>query len=324
VRIKESSNSKTIDNKYPFVSVVICSLNGHYRICKAIDSVLEQEYPNIEIIIIDDGSDTSLWPVIENYNDKRIRFYRIEFNIGLHAARSFATEQAQGEYIALLDDDDRWMPKKLNLQIPVLLESSKIGLVCGGSIDIFPNGAKMLRLPPNALITHRQEIIGENIIASSVIFRKEAYDKVGGFDKSLCRCGDWECWIRLSKSYEIRAIMEPLVMTYMRPNSLQRSNDISDFEKDRWKVIIKHQKEIRDLGLWDEALSNQFQSIGVRYLRIGEFDLARKYLKRSFIKKMNLSTLIALVLSLLKVINDFKFRQIYRKLKAFKRNIKWL
>ena len=180
----------------------------------------------------------------------------------------------------------------------------------------------MLRLPKKSVITHRQEIIGENIIASSVIFRKKAYDEIGGFDKSLRRCGDWECWIRLSKNYEIRAIMEPLVMTYMRPDSLQRSNDISYFEIDRWKVIQKHKKEIRDLNLWNEALSNQFQSIGIRYLRIGEFEMARKYLKRSLIKKMNLSAFIAIILSILKVKNDFKLRQFYRKLKAVKKKIK--
>lgn len=302
-------------NNLPLVSAVICSRDGHERIARAIRSVLTQDYPRLELIVLDDGSVKSLNPIISSIHDSRIHFIALDQNRGLHAARAIAVGQAKGEFIALLDDDDEWLPGKLTKQISLLLESPDIGMICGGASDIYPDGSIMLRLPPSHKITHAQEIVNEWTIASSVIFRKSAYDQVGGFDGSLRRCGDWECWIRLSKNYEIKSVMEPVVITYMRKGSLQRSGDIEAYEQDRWKVILKHEDEIRQMGLWDLALYYQYHSIGIRYLRSKQFSKARAFLCNALKHHMSPYSAFALLLSIMRVRNDMVFRKIARYLK---------
>lgn len=305
---------KNIGN-LPLISAVICSKDGHDRIARAIKSVLTQDYPNIELIVVDDGSSINLQPITSSFQDSRISFFRFEHNRGLHAARAFALEQARGEFVALLDDDDEWLPDKLSRQLPLLLESPKVGLVCGGAIDIYPDGTRMNRLPPSHQITHDQEIVNEYTIASSVVFRKASYVEVGGFDGTLRRCGDWECWIRLSKKYEIKAVMHPVVITHMGQGSLQRSKDINMFDRDRLKVVQKYETELRNLGRWDDALYYHLHSLGIRYLRAKDFDNARVHLLKALSHKFNAYSFFALLLSLFKVGDTVKLRQLSRTFK---------
>ena len=278
-------------NRDPVVSAVICSYNGHGRVRRAIKSVLDQTHRNIELIVVDDGSQTSLETEARTFLDDRVRFFRFDTNRGLHAARAFAVKQTTSEFIALLDDDDYWLPEKITKQIDVIRSHPETGLVCCAAIDIYPDGREMTRYPPSKIITYRQEAVYECTIASSVLFRRSAYEKVGGFDGQLRRCGDWECWIRLARAYNIRAIMEPLVVTRMRPNSLQRSFDVEDFAQDRFKVLEKHEETLKAEGLWDSALSWQYHSVGVRYFKMGQLSNARKWLSKAARKKLQMESL---------------------------------
>jgi glycosyltransferase involved in cell wall biosynthesis len=306
------------DQPEPLVSVVICSLNGHKRISRAIQSVLGQDYRELELIIVDDGSSPSLADVIQNHQDQRLRFFRFDRNQGLHAARAFALNQARGKFVALLDDDDWWLPGKLARQLAILEQFPQVGLVCTGALDLYPDGTEMLRLPPAELIAYEQELVGECTIASSVLFRRSAYEEVGGFDPSLYRCGDWDCWIRLSKKYLIRAILTPLVVTYMRMGSLQRSLDIEQNGRDRWKVVLKNRQEIQRLGLWPEAIACQYHSMGIRYLRAHDFRRARNCLGQALIHRFKLRILVALILAVLGTSDTTRLRQISRRIRRIK------
>lgn len=307
----------------PKVSVVICSLNGHKRISQAVISVLEQDYQNLELLIVDDGSKPSLKETIERFKDNRIRFHRLESNRGLHAARALAVDLSKGEFVAILDDDDRWFPNKLSKQLKLIVGFEEVGIICSGAIDRYPKGTNMVRIPPGDYVTYAQELVDECTIASSVMFRRSAYDECGGFDPSLRRYGDWDCWIRLSKNYKIRAIQNPLVVTTMRTGSLQRSNDIEAIAEDRFTVLKKHRGEIQRQGLWDEAMARHYHSIGMRFLRAKEFKSARAFFRRGLWYSFSIDSLIGLNCALLRIAGRSKLRSIFRSIKNIGRNVRY-
>jgi glycosyltransferase involved in cell wall biosynthesis len=303
----------------PKISTVICSLNGHERISRAIKSVLTQDFLNLELIVVDDGSQPPLRETVEVFNDKRIKYLRLESNVGLHAARAFALEQTIGEYVALLDDDDWWFSEKLSRQLQLIDGVDEVGMVCSGAIDIYPDGTKMYRIPSSEVISYAQEIIEERTIASSILIRRSAYKEIGGFDPTLQRCGDWDCWIRLAKNYQIRSIKSPLVVTTMRHGSLQRSGDIKAFAKDRLKVVNKNSQEIHKLGLWHKTLSRHLHSIGMRFLRANEFVYARQYLFSALRHRIYVDTLLALIFALFRFHGNLRLRKIIRAIKNLNR-----
>lgn len=102
----------------PLVSVVIPTYNRAALVCEAVDSVLQQTYRNIEIIVIDDGSTDDTAASIQRYGD-RVRYSRRP-NAGVNAARNLGIKQARGEFLALLDSDDLWAPYKIELQVRLL------------------------------------------------------------------------------------------------------------------------------------------------------------------------------------------------------------
>ena len=111
-------------DKHQIVSVIIPTYNRAKYITSAIDSVLSQTYNNIEIIVVDDGSNDSTREVLYRYGNK-IRYVYQE-NLGVSAARNRGIELSKGEWIAFLDSDDVWFPKKLSVQMEHISERPEI------------------------------------------------------------------------------------------------------------------------------------------------------------------------------------------------------
>ena len=104
-------------SRLPLVSVIIPTYNRANIINKSIDSVLNQTYSNLELIIIDDGSHDNTEEVIKNYDDKRLKYYKLEENKGMCFARNYGTNLSKGHYIAIHDSDDLWKIDKLEKHI---------------------------------------------------------------------------------------------------------------------------------------------------------------------------------------------------------------
>ena len=117
----------------PKVSVVIPTRNRAAFLQAAIQSVLNQTFQDFEIIVVDDASADQTAQVIQSFTDPRINYIRHETNKGQGVTRNDGINQASGEYVALLDDDDEWLPEKLEKQVRLLDSSpSKVGLVYTG------------------------------------------------------------------------------------------------------------------------------------------------------------------------------------------------
>ncbi|MSU54265.1 MAG: glycosyltransferase [Candidatus Staskawiczbacteria bacterium] len=189
---------------YPLVSIIIPTYNGEKYLGVALDSILRQTYKNIEIIIINDGAIDGTEDVIKKFTEKDPRVIRIknESNLGFVKSLNKGVGHAKGKYIARLDDDDSWIsPQKLEKQVGFLEEHPEYVLAGGGLIQIDSKGEEMIRyLFPEKDEDIRRVILVDNIIAhSSVVFRKDAFDKVGGYDEKFGFFADRDLWLKLGK-----------------------------------------------------------------------------------------------------------------------------
>ena len=173
----------------PKVTVVITTYNRAGLLTRAVESVLSQTYTDYEIIIVDDRSSDNTQDVIAGLDDPRIRSFRHERNRGLSAARNTAIFNARGEYVALLDDDDEWLPMNLELRVRRFASSStKVGLVYGWREVVDDSTGKVRPHTRHTLEGDLFEhLLALNYIAGSpdLMVRLSAAREIGGFDESL-------------------------------------------------------------------------------------------------------------------------------------------
>jgi glycosyltransferase involved in cell wall biosynthesis len=163
--------------------VIIPAYNGDRYIAEALDSALAQGYPNVEVIVVDDGSTDNTQQILQPYLS-RIPYLRQD-NQGVAAARNRGIEAAQGEFIALLDQDDFFLPDKLASQVAVFEANPNIGLVNSGWRLIDAEGNPISEIEPwHTLpdLTLETWLTRTPILPSALMFRREAWEKVGGFN----------------------------------------------------------------------------------------------------------------------------------------------
>ena len=196
----------------PQVSIVMAAYNHGAFISMAIESALAQTLGDIEILIVDDGSTDSTPEVVSPYlADPRVRYFR-QNNQGQASAKNFGISQASGEFVAFLDADDIWMPRKLERQIP-LFADTMVGVVHCLREIIDPQGCKRPYRPRSL---PRGDVINEMFIDnfvcfSSSIVRRACFKELGVFDERLRLGIDYELWLRLASRYAFDHIDEPLV-----------------------------------------------------------------------------------------------------------------
>jgi glycosyltransferase involved in cell wall biosynthesis len=110
---------KSDEASLPLVSAVIPTRNRPELVCRAVQSALSQTYSNLEVVVVVDGPDPSTVKALEQLNAPRLRVVALKDNVGGSEARNIGAREAKGEWIALLDDDDEWLPEKLHKQIAV-------------------------------------------------------------------------------------------------------------------------------------------------------------------------------------------------------------
>jgi glycosyltransferase involved in cell wall biosynthesis len=208
----------------PKVSVIIPAYNHGHFLGEAIQSVLDQTFPEFELIVVDDGSTDNTKEVVESFKDPRIRYIYQE-NRGLPAARNTGIKASGGEYIAFLDSDDVWLPRNLELKVQVLDARPDVALVCS---DFYPfdnetgaiigrfwhdkpflswlNPQEVARQPLKELLSRG----GCFIRYSVAVMRREVFTEVGYFDESIWGHEDWDMSVRIVQRFPIETIDIPL------------------------------------------------------------------------------------------------------------------
>ena len=197
-------------NQKPFVSVVIPAYQAEAFLGRTLASVARQTYRDFEVIVVDDGSRDQTARVAEEFLVKENiqgRCIRQE-NRKIAGARNTGIRSAQGEFIALLDHDDLWMPEKLERVMEAFSRWPETDLICHNE-QILKDG-KVVRISQNHLGGGKayEELLfrGSTLSPSAVVFRKALFEQTGGFDESpeLNTVEDYDFWLRASRIGRIR------------------------------------------------------------------------------------------------------------------------
>nr|MCR5451938.1 glycosyltransferase [Lachnospiraceae bacterium] len=193
-----------MDNK--FVSVIIPTYNRAYCLKNAIDSILSQTYPHLELIIVDDGSTDNTTELINSYNDDRLRYLKLDKNAGQSAARNIGLENSKYDLISFHDSDDIWHKDKLEKIVPLFNESD-IGFAYHKlSYDLGDN--MCLILPDENIPLEKKsgdiyaQLLYDNLVdMPALTLTREAYEKTGKLDESLKCLEDYDYALRLAQNF---------------------------------------------------------------------------------------------------------------------------
>jgi glycosyltransferase involved in cell wall biosynthesis len=237
----------------PLVSVVIPAYNRAHTLRRAVDSVLNQTYNNIEVIIVDDGSIDNTHETLRLYGDK-IRWWS-QKNAGPSRARNSGIREAKGDYVAFLDSDDAWAPTKLEKQMGLLSRCSADVVCClcdtlfmdqkySGKTafeiaKIFPAYKEAVWINPTEVMITRFVLFNQ-----AVVVRRDVLNSNGAFDEGLFLMEDYDLALRLSKFGPWAIIREPLVFWYLDPQtSLSHSADRIESESLASEILEKFARD---------------------------------------------------------------------------------
>lgn len=273
----------------PLVTAIITTYQRNENILKrAIDSVINQNYEDLELIIVDDNGIESSYHnmvlnLVKKYSNNKIQLISHRNNEGVQKARNNGIKEAKGEFIALLDDDDEWLENKITEQIKLfqgdLNESVAIVYCWYNLIRIDSSGnrnVQLIKTPEYEQQKVIKELIKTNFIGSNSfpLLRKKYVEKVRLYDESLLSSQDWDLWIRLSNTYEVRCVKEPLVNYYEHKGEKITSNPKARIKGS--KIFYSKYKDLIESDT--QALSNYSRDLAYYLIKAGSYMEARKLL----------------------------------------------
>ena len=212
------------------ISVIIPTYNRAGTLLAAAQSVLQQTYRDIELIIVDDGSTDDTAKVVSALQDGRVRYIPLGKNCGACAARNRGIDEAKGEYIAFQDSDDLWHSDKLEREFAFLQRENADVVFC--AIRRYALGSREARrfpyTDPSGLLTQKemfQDLLSENTVAMVTVLCRRACAIETRFDESLPRGQDWDWAIRASRNYKMRYLDAELVDSYAQKDSISYAPD---------------------------------------------------------------------------------------------------
>lgn len=266
---------------FPTVSVLIATCNRPEQLSRAIQSVLEQTYQEFEIIVVDDGLEKRAEDVVAQFVDERIIYIKHEKNKGCSAAKNTGIREARGIYIAILDDDDKWLSEKLEKQIAALEKSPEdVGFCFTGATEEFSDRTAHTQVPEGvddytefALRTF------SGMIDSAMVYKKEVFDTVGGLDESYPTHTGAEFVIRVAKQFRGVGINEPLVWRDMRGEYTHMGSSIHNRIKGREMLLAQYGEEFKE---YPHFLAKHLEQLGRFYRDVGEYRNAQSTFFKAF------------------------------------------
>lgn len=204
----------------PLVSILMNCYNGETYLQEAIDSVLAQTYQHWELIFWDNQSTDRSAEIFKHYRDSRLRYHRSPKHTELGAARAEAFQYLTGEFVAVLDADDVWLPQKLEQQIPYFqdVEGKPNSIVLVGTWCHYIDGTNKeinQSMPPTEMNGICDAMVWGNPFSnSSVVFRREAASHQGGYDQNFVYANDFDLWLKLIEIGD--AAILPMFLTKIR------------------------------------------------------------------------------------------------------------
>ncbi len=260
-------------DEHPLVSVVLNTYNRADLLPQSVDSVLAQNYPNFEVIIVDDCSQDNTPEVVATIvaeHGDRVRSIRLSENRGLAAARNAGIRAARGPLIAFQDDDDLWLPGKLTAQVKALRKHPECALCYGKALVATPAGELTDEVYGGSgrgrtgdifeLMLRHHVVLGPTLLVSNTVF-----DDVGYFDETMRIGEDSDMFLRMTMHHQAVYLPQPVTavrqhegrMTGTAPSQLGLSVKKKTFER-FWRILPDSREDVRGLiaaGLISERIN---------------------------------------------------------------------
>ena len=229
------------------VSVVMLTLDRFQFIGPAIESVRIQEYDEWELIVVQDGDNQWIKMAMADYQlrDARIRYFCRPTLGSIGSAINFALATATGEYMAILDDDDRWTdPRKLSMQVQAMAGNRRLACIGGGAVVVDCAGVEKLRYfkPLADQDCRRRPLLANPIIHSTAMFRMAALKTVSGYDESIQEYQDWDLVLRLMRTGTVENLPKVLAEYRVWNGSSSTSKGIRN-AKCAVAIVWRHRKD---------------------------------------------------------------------------------
>lgn len=301
------------------VSVVIPTYNRAHTIERAVDSVLAQDYPSVEVIVVDDGSTDDTAIRMSRYgSDPRVRYFPFP-NGGVCVARNRGLREVRGEFVAMLDSDDYWLPGKLSIQVPLLQADSELSLVWTdmdavdpddrvvsknhlrkmySCFSYFPNPLELFEDRKEAgngtiyFVGHiaRALVLGNLVHTSTVLARADRVAQAGEYDQSLHPAEDQDFYYRLCKTGS-SALIEAVTIHYQIGAADAATADSQYYRLATsalkvFELLRKHEEASLSPDRLRLAEKDLYGWVGKAAFHHGDFGLARRYLLKSLMRNM--------------------------------------
>ncbi len=229
-------------SKNPKVSVIISVFNDEKFVEKSINSILQSDYDNFEVIVCNDCSTDKTKDILEAIKDKRIKLFSNPKNCGLASSLNNCLQKATGKYIMRMDGDDECLPHRMREQVDFLENNPDIAL-CGGHVQIIDNNDQKIGvMKKNFDVTFKDIFKTSSFVHPSTMIRKSVLDEVGGYSvrKETRRAEDFDLWCKIyQKGY--KGVNLQKILIYYR-------EDFSGYQKRKFKYrvdVFKLMKEWR-------------------------------------------------------------------------------
>ncbi|AXY25297.1 glycosyl transferase [Suicoccus acidiformans] len=270
------------------VSVVIPTYKREPQLIeRAIFSVLNQTYTDLEVIIVDDSPDSyevrdEVKAYVTGINDQRVRYVQHKENMGANKARNTGVRNASGDFVAFLDDDDEWLPYKLEKQIKAF-NKEEVALVYCEAVEVYEETGKVVKII-NELHSgrHYKRLLKQNFIGSNsfVVVKTDVFKEIGMYDENLLSNQDYDLFLRIAKNYEINYVDEVLVKYHIHTGERISTNS-TKLLQGRMALYEKYKEDIEA----DSELSKIWQIKSVPlYYGYGEKGKALKIFFKLLIK----------------------------------------
>ena len=223
----------------PIISVILPAYNSEKTIKRTINSVLQQTFTDLELIIINDGSQDSTLDIISQFNDFRVKVFSYP-NSGGNISRNRGIQVASGKFLSFLDADDLWTVDKLQRQLQTLQENTDVKVAYSWTDYIDENDNFLLSgtyISVNGDVYEQLFITNFLENGSNPLIDREVILELGGFDESLNAGQDWDMWLRLANKYNFVAVPSVQILYRISPNS--RSSNLKRQEEGCIKVLEK-------------------------------------------------------------------------------------
>jgi glycosyltransferase involved in cell wall biosynthesis len=204
-------------------TVVVPTRNRRELLLATLGSVLAQRDVDVDVVVVDEGSDDGTADAVRQLGDRRVRLIRHDVAKGLPAARNAGLQVATGEWVAFCDDDDLWAPDKLTLQLSAAQADGAVWS-CAGAVEIDPD-LRVVGWQRSPSTLGAEDLRRRNAVpggGSGVVARTDVVRALGGFDEALPAAEDWDLWLRLAAVGDAAVVDLPLVGYRIWPGSMSR------------------------------------------------------------------------------------------------------